>query len=117
MLRIVPWDKSVITAIDTAIRQSNLGVSVVADGEGLRIAFPQLTADSRQTLMKIAKQKLEEARIKIRNERQKTLDDIERKNAGEDESKRAKNELQKSVDEANKNLETIFNKKESELLK
>lgn len=117
MLRIVPWDKSVITAIDTAIRQSNLGVSVVADGEGLRIAFPQLTADSRQTLMKIAKQKLEEARIKIRNERQKTLDDIERKNAGEDESKRAKNELQKSVDEANKKLEELYQKKESELLK
>src|SRR5688572_10325003 len=73
-LRISPWDKAVIGAIDSAIREANLGVSVTVDGEGLRISFPQLTAESRQALMKIAKAKLEEARIKTRNERQKMLD-------------------------------------------
>ena len=115
-LRIVPWDKSVITAIDTAIRQANLGVSVVVDGEGLRIAFPQLTADSRQSLLKIAKQKLEEARIKIRTERQKTLDEIGKSGVGEDKEMQAKNELQKSVDEVNRKLEELYQKKEKELL-
>ena len=115
-LRIVPWDKSVIGALDSSIRQANIGVSVAVDGEGLRIIFPQLTAENREILHKLAKQKLEEARIKIRNERQKILDDIGKKEMGEDEEKRAKGELQKSVDEANKKLEELYEKKESELL-
>ncbi len=115
-LRITPWDKSVIAGIDSAIRQANIGVSVAVDGEGLRITFPQLTAENRQVLLKLAKTKLEEARIKIRNERQKVLDDIAKKEVGEDEEKRAKNELQKVVDEANKKLEELFEKKEAELL-
>lgn len=115
-IRVVPWDKSVIGAMDTAIRQSNLGVSVAVDGEGLRVSFPQLTADSRQAILKVAKQKLEEARIKVRNERQKALDEIDAKYPGEDDKKRKNNELQKSVDEANKKLEELFGKKEAELL-
>ncbi|MBI2086719.1 MAG: ribosome recycling factor [Candidatus Zambryskibacteria bacterium] len=115
-LRIMPWDKNVINSIDSAVRQSNLGVSVATDSEGLRISFPQLTAENRQTLLKLAKQRLEEARIKVRNERQKILDDIDKKGAGEDEQKRLKNELQKSVEEANKKLEEFYQKKESELL-
>ncbi|MSR87573.1 MAG: ribosome recycling factor [Candidatus Zambryskibacteria bacterium] len=115
-LRIVPWDKTVINSIDSGVRQSNLGVSVVTDSEGLRVSFPQLTAENRQTLLKLAKQKLEDARIKVRNERQKVLDDIEKRGAGEDEQKRFKNELQKSVDEANKKLEELYHKKESELM-
>lgn len=114
-LHIIPWDKSVINAIDTAIRQSNLGLSVAVDGEGIRISFPQLTAENRQALLKLAKTKLEEARIKVRNERQKVLDGIEKRGAGEDEEKRAKAELQKTVDEANKKLEELYHRKESEL--
>ncbi|MDO8565115.1 MAG: ribosome recycling factor, partial [bacterium] len=116
-LRITPWDKSVINLIDTAVRQCNLGVSIATDSEGLRISFPQLTAENRQALLKIAKQKLEEARIKVRNERQKILDEIDRKGAGEDEQQRLKNELQKSVEEGNKKLEELYHKKETELLK
>lgn len=113
-LRITPWDKSVIGPLDNAIRQANLGVSVTVDGEGVRISFPQLTSESRQMLLKTAKTKLEEARIKIRNERQKMLDSF--RGLGEDEEKRKKNELQKSVDEANKKLDELYHKKESELL-
>src|SRR3989344_3947043 len=66
-LRITPWDKGVIGAIDSAIRQSNLGVSVAVDDQGIRISFPQLTAESRQSLMKLAKAKHEEARVRLRN--------------------------------------------------
>ena len=114
-LRVTPWDKSVITAMDTAVREANLGVSVSVDSEGLRISFPQLTAENRQLLLKLAKGKLEEARIRVRNERQKVLDSLERNNLGEDEMKRKKNELQKSIDEANKKLEELYAKKEKEI--
>lgn len=114
-LRIIPWDKNVITSIDSAIRQSNLGISVVVDGEGLRISFPQLTADIRLALLKVAKQKLEEARVRVRSERQKFLNDIENADSGEDEIKRAKAELQKFVDEINKKLEELEERKAKEI--
>lgn len=115
-LRVSPWDKTLVKAIDSAVRESNLGLSVSVDGEGLRVSFPELTADRRQSLIKVAKEKLEEARIRVRTERQKTLGEIEKGDMGEDEETRAKGELQKLVDEINKKLEEIAEKKEKEIL-
>lgn len=114
-LRVVPWDKTVIKPLDSAMREANLGLSVAVDGEGLRVSFPELTADRRAALIKVAKEKLEEARIRIRNERQKVLNEIEKSAMGDDEKTRARNELQKLVDEANKKLEDLREKKESEI--
>src|SRR3989344_1809591 len=65
-LRISPWDKAVAKDIDTAIRESNLGVSVALDGNGVRVFFPELTSDRRIMLAELTKEKLEEARIKVR---------------------------------------------------
>lgn len=113
-LRVSPWDKGVVKDIDSAIRESNLGLSVTVDGEGLRVAFPELTADRRTALVKIAKEKLEDARIRIRNERQKTLTDIDKMESDDDKT-RAKTELQKLVDEANGKLEDLQSKKEKEI--
>lgn len=115
-LRVVPWDKTVSKDIDSAIRESNLGVSVAIDGSGVRIFFPALTSDRRDILIKLAKEKLEEARIKLRNGRQKALSEIEKTGSGEDEKKRLKNELQKLVDEANKKLEELAERKNKEIL-
>lgn len=115
-LRVSPWDKTLVKAIDSAIRESNLGLSVAVDSEGLRVSFPELTADRRQSLVKVAKEKLEEARIRIRTERQKMIGEIEKSDAGDDDKTRAKNDLQKLVDEANKRLEEIAEKKEKEIL-
>lgn len=118
-LRIIPWDKEVAKAIDSAIRESNLGLSVSLDDQGLRVNFPELTSERRTLLLKVAKENLEEARIRIRNERQKTLSDIDSKeDAGEiseDEQNRYRNELQRQVDEANKQLEALYEKKEKEI--
>lgn len=114
-LRISPWDKTVVKSIDSAIRESNLGLSVSVDSDGLRVSFPDLTADRRAGLVKVAKEKLEEARIRIRTERQKTLTEIDKSDMGDDEKKRAQNDLQKLVDEANKNLEELASKKEKEI--
>ena len=59
-LRIVPWDKSQIKGIEKAIVGANLGLSVATDDQGIRVIFPQLTTDTRKTLVKILKEKLEE---------------------------------------------------------
>ncbi|MEK7176064.1 MAG: ribosome recycling factor [Patescibacteria group bacterium] len=116
-IRITPWDANVTRSIESGIQQSNLGLSVATDDKGLRVIFPRLTEDSRQALIKVAKQKLEEARIKVRNERQKTLADIEKNISAEDEKKRLKNEIQKFIDEANSKLEELSEHKEKEISK
>ena len=118
-LRITPWDKSQVKDIEKAIISSNLGLSVATDEAGLRVIFPQLTTESRQALVKVLKEKLENARIAVRRERERAWDDVQAKEkAGkltEDEKFRAKEELQKVVDEANKNLEASFEKKGKEV--
>ena len=113
-LRIAPWDKNQIKSIETAINGANLGLSVVSDSDGVRAIFPMLTTENRSKLVKILKEKLEEARISVRQERQVEIDKIG--DLPEDDIKRAKEDIQKCVDEANNNLEAIFAKKEVEVM-
>src|SRR3989338_615093 len=114
-LRLTVWDKNAIKDIDKAIRESNLGLSVAVDGTGLRVSFPELTSDRRTMLSKVAKEKLEEARVAIRTEREKTINN-RGKDLSEDEKFRLKADLQKLVDEMNKKLDELFTKKEAEIL-
>ena len=119
-LRISPWDKGQIKAIEKSIIASNLGLSVAVDEAGIRVVFPQLTTETRQTLVKVLKEKLEEQRITIRKERERIWDEIQKlEKEGkmpEDDKFRAKEDLQKIIDEINKKLEDIFEKKEKEVL-
>ena len=119
-LRIAPWDKNQIKSIEKAVAGANLGLSVATDDAGLRVIFPQLTTETRQTLVKVLKEKLEASRITVRREREKLSEDIEAKEKdgkmNEDERFRSKEELQKIVNETNKNLEAIFEKKEREVM-
>jgi ribosome recycling factor len=113
-LRIAPWDKNQIRLIEGAINDANLGLSVLSDSDGVRVVFPMLTTENRFKLVKIIKEKLEDARISVRKERQSEIDKLEE--LTEDEAKRAKDDIQKVVDETNSNLETIFTKKENDLM-
>lgn len=119
-LRIAPWDKNQIKAIEKAVVAADLGLSVAVDDSGIRVIFPQLTTETRQKLVKVLKEKLEEARVAVRKERERVWDDIQTKEKKgemtEDEKFRAKEELQKIIDEINQNLENIFEKKEKEVL-
>ena len=119
-LRISPWDKSQIKEIEKAIMSSNLGLSSSIDDLGLRVSFPQLTTERRMSLIKLLKEKLEEARVSVRGERDKVWHDIQEKERvgkmSEDVKFRAKEELQKIIDETNKNLEAVFEKKEKEVM-
>ena len=118
-LRVTPWDKDVAKSIDKAVRESNLGLSVALDAIGLRISFPELTSERRSMLSKMVKEKLEEARIRVRAEREKNLNNFDKKEKselGEDDKFRLKNELQKLVDDLNRKLEELATKKEKEIL-
>jgi len=119
-LRIAPWDKNQIKAIEKAILVADLGLSVATDESGIRVIFPQLTTETRQKLVKVLKEKLEEARITVRRERGNVWEEIQKLEKDgkmtEDEKLHGKDELQKVIDEVNKNLETIFEKKEKEVM-
>jgi len=120
-IRIEPWDKSQGKEIEKAIVSSNLGLSVNSDDKGLRIIFPELTSERRESLVKIAKQKLEESRISLRGLRDKTWDEIQAKEKeggmGEDDKFRLKDDLQKIVDETNKKLDEMLEAKTDEIMK
>ncbi len=113
-LRIAPWDKNQIKEIEKAITAANLGLSIVSDSDGVRAIFPMLTTENRSKLVKILKEKLEDSRINVRKGRQAAIDGLT--DLSEDETKRAKEEIQKCVDESNSNLEAIFAKKEIDLM-
>lgn len=119
-IRVTPWDKSQLGAIQTAIDMANLGLSVSPDSTGLRVSFPALTEERRKMLIKLTGEKLEDARISVRKEREKIWNDIQtEEKAGklsEDEKFKAKDELQKLIDEANKKLDDLADKKEKEIM-
>ena len=118
-LRITLWDKSQIKTVEKAITEANLGVSVMSDDKGIRVIFPELTSERRVQLMKLAKAKLEEARVAIRKSRDEVMKDIDAKEKGgdmsEDEKFRMKEEVQKRVDAANKALDDALARKETEI--
>ena len=120
-LRISVWDKGGVSAIEKAIRDANLGVSTVADSDGVRVIFPELTSERRAQLMKLAKSKLEDARISVRNVRDEVMKLIDKQqkdgDIGEDDKFTAKEKVQAHVDVTNRALEALFNQKEVELQK
>lgn len=119
-LRISPWDKNQIKEIEKSILASNLGLSPSVDNTGIRVIFPELTTENRQKLIKVLKDKLEESRITVRKEREKIWDEIQKMEhdgkMNQDEKFRAKEDMQKLIDDINKKLEDIFGKKEKEVL-
>lgn len=115
-LRVAPWDKSQVKVIEKGLADADLGLSVSVDDGGLRIFFPQLTTERRAQLVKVLKDRLEDARVKVRMLRQETQKDIEAESLPEDDAKRAGDELQKKVDEYNSLLEDVFTKKEAEVM-
>ncbi len=118
-LRVSPWDAGQVAAIERAILDADLGVSVATDSGGLRVIFPELTSERREQLAKLAKSKLEDARVSVRSVRDDVMKVLEKKEkAGEiskDELFREKEQVQKVVDATNKALETLFEQKQSEL--
>ena len=113
---IQPWDKGAVTAIEKAIQTSDLGINPQIDGTNIRLIIPALTEERRRELVKIVHKTGEEARISIRNLRQKELHAFEGMELPEDELKREKDNLQEDVNIANKEIDEIIKKKESDVM-
>ena len=118
-LRVSPWDTSMVPAIERAIKDADLGVSTVSDSSGLRVIFPELTSERRAQLLKLAKAKLEEARVSVRAARDEVMKSLDvKQKAGEiseDDRFTKKESAQKLVDATNTKLEATCTAKESEI--
>ncbi len=119
-LRITPWDMGQAKDVEKAITIANLGVSVAVDDKGLRVNFPELTEERRKEIVKLAKERLEEGKKRIRVSRDDVMKDLKMKEKegglGQDEIRRHEKEAQKMVDDGNKKLEELYAKKEKEIL-
>ena len=118
-LRIAPWDMANGKEIEKAITLANLGLSVGLGEGGVRVSFPELTAERRVSLQKLAKEKVEEARTSLRIARDEVWSAIQKqekeKRISEDDKFRYKDEMQKKVDATNKAFDESLARKEKEI--
>ena len=117
---IAPFEVSILKEIETSIVRSNLGMSPQNDGKVIRLKVPELTEDRRKDLVKSVKKIAEDARISVRMARRTANDELKKllkdKEIGEDDQKRASDEIQKMTDEYIKKVDSISEDKEKDLL-
>ncbi len=118
-LFVSPFDKSVIKDIEKAITDANLGLSAAASSDGIRLSFPDLTADRRTMLLKLAKEKTEDARVSIRKNRDEVWKEIQQKEKdgeiSEDEKFRLKEKMEALTKEFNTTIDKMYDTKEVEI--
>ncbi|MBD3327952.1 ribosome recycling factor [Candidatus Peregrinibacteria bacterium] len=119
-VQIQPWDKSLLSAIEKAIQSSDLNISPVNNGLSIILNIPPLTEERRRDLVKVVHRLAEEAKIAVRNARQKAFDQIKaaEKNGDltEDQKHGAEKKVQEKVDEVNKSIEDHSKKKEHDIM-
>jgi ribosome recycling factor len=119
-LLIRPFDPASVKAIERAILVSDLGLTPNNDGKSIRLNLPPLTEERRKELVKIVSNRLEEARVAVRNVRRDSIRDLrefmQEKMISEDDLKRGEDELQKITDRLIEEINTIGERKEKEIL-
>ena len=120
LLSVQVWDKSNMTPVEKAIRSSGLGLNPIADGQTLRLPIPDLTAERRKELAKLASQYAEKARVAARNVRRDGMDtlktDEKKGEISEDDRKRSETEVQKLTDSTIADIDAALAHKEKEIL-
>lgn len=117
MLLIEPWDKSVLNAIEKAIRNSDLGINPSNDGSSIRLPFPAPTEERRKELVKDSRTYAEEARVSVRNVRRDANGKIERdEELSEDDVRREQAAVQKLTDTYVKKIDELLKAKEAEVM-
>jgi ribosome recycling factor len=120
MVIITPYDKGAMSAIEKAIRDSDLGVNPGNDGAIIRVVLPQLTEERRKEYIKVARNKAEDAKISIRNIRRHAMDHLHKLvkdgEAGEDDVRRAEKHLEDVTHKHVAYIDELLKHKESELL-
>jgi ribosome recycling factor len=113
---IQPWDRSILGAVEKAIQVSNIGVNPVNDGSVIRLNLPPMTEERREQLKKIVHKLAEEARISLRQHRQKVHDQLKEEKE-EDVKKTLGDFLQREVDKYNEKIDELRTQKEEEVMK
>ena len=120
LLTITPYDKNSIRAIEKSILESDVGLTPSNDGQVIRLQVPELTEERRRELVKVVHGIAEQGRVAVRNIRRDVMHDLrELKNEGEigeDDERRAEQEVQKLTDEKIAELDGILKGKEAEIL-
>ncbi|MFG1672700.1 ribosome recycling factor [Micromonospora sp. NPDC049282] len=120
MVIIKPYDNSQTNAMEKAIRDSDLGVNPNNEGNQLRIVLPQMTEERRREMIKVARQKGEEAKVAVRNIRRKAKEELDRLvkdgEVGEDEGRRAEKDLDDLTQRFVGTVDEMIKHKEAELL-
>jgi ribosome recycling factor len=120
MILAEPWDKSMLSAIEKAIRNADLGLNPANDGKVIRIPIPQLTEDRRKELVKRAHHMAEESRTAIRQVRRDGNDKLKKMLKGheisEDDEKRGLDEIQKLTDKHIDEVASVLNHKEQDIM-
>ncbi|HXE00316.1 MAG TPA: ribosome recycling factor [Hyphomicrobium sp.] len=121
MISVQVWDRSNVQAVDKAIREANLGLNPIMDGQILRLPIPSLTADRRQELVKLAHKYAEQARIAIRNVRRDGMDLLKKLEKdgkmSQDDHRGNSEKVQELTDRLIKEVDATLITKEAEIQK
>lgn len=120
MLTVQVWDASVVSAVEKAIRNSDLGLNPQTEGQVIRVPLPDLNEERRQEISKVAGKYAEQARVAVRNVRRDGMETLKRMEKdhqiSEDEHRSMSQELQKLTDDHVKQIDDTFHAKEQEIM-
>jgi ribosome recycling factor len=120
LLTVQVWDRSMVSAVERAIRDSELGLNPSADGQLVRVPIPELSEDRRKELTKVAGKYSEQAKVAVRNVRRDGMDVLKRKEKdseiSQDEQKKLSDQIQKLTDEHIKMIDEMAVAKDKEIM-
>ncbi len=120
MLGISVWDKSMVNAVDRAIREANLGLNPIVDGQNLRIPLPELNEERRKSLVKVAHEYAEKAKVAIRHVRRDGMEGLKKAEKdgviGQDISRSTSDKVQKMTDDTISDIDRLLVDKEKEIM-
>ena len=120
LLSVQVWDRSMVNAVDKAIRESDLGLNPQTEGQVLRIRIPELNEQRRKEMVKVAHKYAEESKISVRHVRRDGIDLIKKlekdSHISEDDSKRQADLVQKATDQFVADIDSLLVAKEKEIM-
>lgn len=120
MVAIQVWDKSMVGAVEKAIRESDLGLNPIVEGVNLRMPLPELNEERRKDMVKVAHQYAEHARVAVRHVRKDGMDELKKMekdgDMGEDESRSGSENVQKHTDDTIAIIDESLATKEKEIM-
>lgn len=117
---VQPWEKAMVAKVEKAIRDSDLGLNPATQGELIRVPMPPLTEERRKELIKVVRHEGENAKVAVRNLRRDAIahmkDALKKKEVGEDEERRAQDDVQKLTDRYVAEVDKLLAEKEKDLM-